>query len=371
MNLATLKLAVSAGSFFVCIFLILTDVCLFGRQECFPSPRGFRNNLVGSLERLSFLESTLTLDREEEIFDLPKGLNHHVWEYNCLKSIEALCNFPIFPKAPDRRQIISRTEIIALRSRGVDGHRLIGYLVPNLSGEYNFAVASNGFVEVWLSPIRSWRAAKQIAYIKPTDAVSTVKKWDFGSSKSQISVGIYLEARKRYFIEIIYSLGGRKRGENFLQVAWKRPGKSTFEIIEDDSLLRYINDSEKDKYKMFDDQLPNSHYCAKYQKGYANKYMKPELYPGLDIRAVDSALPLCDYKPSYVLDPENLDGFEKYHGVHKHVHRTYSYPYPNIVGIVRSHTAHPVFLAEDPLDEEEAWSLVERFMEAVEESYPG
>lgn len=370
MNLPTLKLAVSIGAVVVCVGLILTDVCLFSRQECFPHPAKLKNNLVVSLERLSFLENTDT-DQEENVRDLPKGLNHHVWEYNCVKSIETLCNFPVFPKAPDRRQIISRTEIIAVRNRGVDGHRLVGYVLPNSTGEYYFAVVSNGFAEVWLSPITSWRAARQVAYITPFDVLSTIKKWDFGSLKSQISTGIYLKARRRYFFEIIYSVGGRKNGENFLQVAWKRPGNSVFEIIEGESLSLYTNDSEKAKYKMFDDDLPDAHYCTKYQKGYANKHMRPEIYPILENIAVNRTLTFCDYRPSYLVDCENLDDFEKYHGVKKHVLQTISFPYPNIDGIVRDQKAHAVFWAENPLEEQEAWSVVERFMEAVEEAYPG
>lgn len=369
MNLWTLKLALSIGSLFVSVGLILTDVCLFGRRECFLSPRRLSNNLVVSLERLSFLQ-TISSDHEENVLDLPKGLNHHVWEYNCVKTIETLCNFPVFPKAPDRRHIIFRTEIIAARNHGVDGHRLVGYVIPNSTGEYYFAVASNGFSEVWLSPIKSWRAAKQVAYIRPHDALSTIKRWDFGSLKSQISTGIHLNARKRYFIEIIYSLGARKNGENFLQVAWKRPGKAMFEIIEGESLSLYTNDSEKAKYKMFDDELPDAHYCAKYRKGYVNKYMKPEIYPSLENTAVNKTLALCDYSPSYLVDPDNLLGFEQYYGVYKHIRKTYSYPYPNIDGIVRSQAAHQVFQAENPLDEQEAWTVVETYMEAVENSYP-
>lgn len=373
MNLSTLKLAVVVAVVVVCFGLILTDVCLFGRRECFPNPTKLKNSLVVSLERLSFLEDTAT-DKEENVLHSPKGLNHHVWENNCVKTIETLCNFPVFPKAPDRRQIIFRTEIIAPKNRGVDGHRLIGYLLPNLSGDYHFAVVSNGFSEVWLSPIKSWRAAKQVAYISPQDVPSTIKKWDFESLKSQISTRIYLKARKRYFIEIIYSVGARKTGENFLQVAWKRPGKSMFEIIEGESLSLYTNDSEKAQYKMFDDELPEAHCCAKYRKGYANKYMRPPIYPSLENRAVNRTLDFCDYRPNYLLEPDNFDKlskFQVYNGVTKHVHQTTSFPYPNIDGVVRNQKAHPVFWAENPLEEQEAWSVVERYIEAIEESYPG
>lgn len=373
MNLLTLKLAVVAAVVVVCFGLILTDICLFGRQECFPNPTKLKSNLVDSLERLSFLEDTAT-DKDENVLELPKGLNHHVWENNCVKTIETICNFPVFPKAPDRRQAIFRTEITAPQSSGVDGHRLIGYVLPDLSGEYHFAVVSNGFSEVWLSPIKSWRAAKQVAYINPQDVPSTIKKWDFESLKSQISTRIYLKARRQYFIEIMYSVGARKTGEHFLQVAWKRPGKSMFEIIEDQSLSLYANDSEKAQYKMFDDELPDAHYCAKYRKGYTNKYMRRAIYPTLKNSAVNRTLNFCYYRPSYLLGPDNfhdLSNFQIYDGVKKHVLQTTSFPYPNIDGVVRDQEAHSVFWAENPLSEQEAWSVVERYIEAIEESYPG
>lgn len=373
MNLSTLKLAVGFAVLVVCFGLILTDVCLFGRRECFPSPTKLKNNLVVSLERLSFLENTAT-DREENVFDSPNGLNHHFWENNCVRSIEALCNFPVFPKAPDRREVIFRTEIIAQKIPGVDGHRLLGYLLPNSSGEYHFAVVSNGFAEVWISSIKSWRAAKQVAYISPKDVQSTIKKWDFESLKSQISTRILLKARKRYFFEIIYSPGARKAGENFLQVAWKRPGKSIFEIIDGKSLLPYTDDSEKARYKMFDDYLPDAQCCAKYRESYTNKYMRPSIYPNLENTAVNRSLDFCDYRPSYLIESDNfheLSDFKSYNGVKKHVHQTVSFPYPNIDGVVRNQRAHSVFWAENPLEEQEAWSVVERYIEAIEQSYPG
>ena len=373
MNLATLKLAVAIAVVVVSFGLILTDVCLFGRRECFPNPKKLKNNLVVSLERLSFLDDTAT-DKEENVLDSPTGLNHHIWENNCVKTIETLCNFPVFPKAPDRRQVIFRTEIIAPKNPGVDGHRLIGYLLPNSSGEYHFAVVSNGFSEVWLSPIKSWRAARQVAYISPKDVLLTINKWDFESVKSQISTRIHLQARKRYFIEIIYSPGARKTGENFLQVAWKRPGMSMFEIIDGNSLLPYTNDSEKARYKMFDDYLPNAQCCSKYRKGYVNKYMRPTIYPSLENTAVNRSIEFCDYRPSYLIESDNfreLSDFKNYNGVKKHVHQTTSFPYPNIDGVVRNQKIHSVFWAENPLEEQEAWSVVERFMEATEQSYPG
>ena len=54
---------------------------------------------------------------------------------NCLMSLEQLCNFPIFPKAPDKRSLVNNVNI-SLSANEVDGLRLLGFLQPNVTGEY-------------------------------------------------------------------------------------------------------------------------------------------------------------------------------------------------------------------------------------------
>ena len=67
----------------------------------------------------------------------------------CVKTIETLCNFPIFPNAPDERNVALRTEILIENFRNVhDGRRLLGFLLPNLTGDYHFASVTNGFAEI-------------------------------------------------------------------------------------------------------------------------------------------------------------------------------------------------------------------------------
>lgn len=144
-----------------------------------------------------------------------------------------------------------------------------------------------------------------------------------------------------------------------------------FEIIESELFLLYINDSEKDKYKIYDDCLFKVYYCVKYQKSYVNKYMRLELYFSLDNFVISGVLLFCDYSFSYIFNFVKLDGFEKYYGVKKYVYKMYGYLYLNIDGIIRSYMVYNVFLVEDFLEEEEVWFVVEVYMEIVEKSYLG
>ena len=369
MKLGKIKTTFVLALLLVSLLLILVNVCLFNRK-CFSGKTAFKRSIIASLERLSFQEPLDFLDYMDNVTDLPRGLNQHIWEKNCAQTIETLCNFPVFPNAPDQRQVISKTEITAPKDAGTDGHRLFGFVFPNSTGEYQFAVASNGFAEIWLSLSKNWRAAKRIAFIRPFD-VQSISKWDFDASVTQISSGIHLKANVKYYIEIMYTVGTHEKPENFLQVAWKRPQESNFKIVDSESLLMFTNDSDKGGYKRFDDELPHALPCAaKHQKSYENKHMRPETIPYLEHTAVNKALEFCEYRPSYLLDRANLKGFGQYHGVYRHAHKTYSFPLPIVDGIVRNKGATH-FSSDYPLDEEEAWSVVKRHMDAIEKSYFG
>ena len=96
-----------------------------------------------------------------------KGLNRHTWEGRCPQSLEKLCSFPIFHKAPDRRGFVDNVNISS-PAKQVTGLRLLGFLRPKVTGEYFFSVETNGLVEVWLSRSISWKGGAKIAHGYPT-----------------------------------------------------------------------------------------------------------------------------------------------------------------------------------------------------------
>ena len=118
-----------------------------------------------------------------------KGLNQHTWTKNCQRSLEQLCNFPIFPNAPDSRSIVKNVYITS-SVKDVDGIRLLGFLRPNVTGEYLFTVASNGVVEVWLSKSISWKDGAKVAHY-PTKPQESSK------------LGVKLAAHSTYYLTII------------------------------------------------------------------------------------------------------------------------------------------------------------------------
>ena len=365
MKVKTLKLTLAFVSFLLVVIVIVTNLCLLSRYGCFIGVRGINIKDISSIfKRLLFQQPFDLFENDESIGDFSSGLNEHIWDKNCLKTIESLCNFPIFPNAPDKRQVINRTEITEQRDSTTDAHRIFGFIRPNFTGDHQFAVASNGYAKVWLSESANWRTVKEIAYLKPFQRITTsttVKGRTLNVPRKQISSKIYLKANSRYYIEILYVLGIQSKGEYFLRVSWKQPQESNFVVIESDSLFPFTNDSEAGKHKMYDDELPNAKSCFKEgaNQGYKNKHMSinPERIPFLDHTAVGKALPSCEYRPSYLLDAATLKSFRKYHGVSRHVKRAHSFPFPFVEGIESASRQRDIF-TQFPSEEEEAWSVV-------------
>ncbi|XP_068762533.1 uncharacterized protein [Montipora capricornis] len=367
------------GSILLLTLVIITDICLLNRGKCFESLGVL--NAVSLVERLSFPDSSNTFDDQENAHYLQGGLNQHVWENDCLKTLQLLCSFPIFPKAPYRRNLINRTEIRELKDTRTDAHRLFGFILPNLTGEYQFAVASNGDAEIWLSRSKNWRSAERIAFIKPYHGNSAANGLQvvYNVSETQISTGIHLQARNRYYIEILYSLGTRNTvHENFVHVAWKRPQELHFEVIKGDYLLLFKNESsEMGRYAIFDDELPDAKACDENDasRRYGNKHMTAdrEIISFLEHTAVSKALPSCKYQPSYVPDLKNVSNlkrFRQYDGISRYVQKTYTFPISIAEGVVRDWGLTRYF-TEFPLAEEEVWSIVEEYMNSLKVIYSG
>lgn len=353
------------GVLIVATWVLFVAFYLFGRQ--------------GILLKINYQNSLLIITGtivKEEAAKQPEirlnGLNQHTWEKPCQINLEQLCNYPIFPKAPDNRTFAEKIDLF-FSNVTVAGIRLIGFLRPNISGEYYFLVASNGVAEVWLSSDKNWRNAQKAAYTNPQNSSSVVDNKAFKAIKSQISDGMFLYANYDYYFEVIYAQGIHESKEHLIQVAWKRPETKRFEIIVGDFLTPYKKDSHLAHLQVYDDDLPEVPSCRELRVEYpvTNKYMEPETLPYLEHAAVARALDFCEYRPSYLLKPANLSNFKKYHGVHRHTHKTSGYPFTNVMGVKRAGKLSVTFIGEYPLDAKEAMSVVSQYFEALKQAYPG
>ena len=98
------------------------------------------------------------------------------------------------------------------------------------------------FAEVWLSSSHNWKNGRKIEYTKPTNTTAM----GFGTVDHILPTNrVKLFSVHKYYVEIIYSRGGQSEGQSLIQLAWKRPDRTGFEIIQREFFSPYKNDSDK------------------------------------------------------------------------------------------------------------------------------
>jgi signal transduction histidine kinase len=125
--------------------------------------------------------------------------------------------FPDFPYRPTIREVRSSFEA-PMGCGDFYLTRMHGYLHPDVSGEYNFWIASDNSSELWLSTDSNPANARKIAYIPRFGFVSP---HDWAHYPSQHSESITLKAGGSYYIEAFQEQ--TTVGDN-LSVAWQGPG---------------------------------------------------------------------------------------------------------------------------------------------------
>lgn len=280
------------------------------------------------------------------------GFNKHTWIFeSCQISLQQLCNHPMFPKSPDIRKTISNADLNFTAKNNFVAIRLLGYIRPNVTDVYQFLLTSIGSAEMWLSSSSDWKDARRIAS---------------ASGTQNLSNPISLVGGKKYYTEAIYVQAELKNSQQLIQISWKRLNSADgFDVIDGDFFSPYTNDDEKYEFEVYDDKLPGALYCAQFDRRSTNKFLRPEKLPYLERAAVDQVLEVCDYSPSYLIDPENLPSdFQMYYGVSLYVQRTNVYPPLNGT---RMAFEEMIFF----LEEEAAFSVINKYFEELSGAFPG
>lgn len=295
-----------------------------------------------------------------------RGLNEHSWEKPCTVDLEHLCNYPIFPNAPDNRNIVPNVNVMS-SDEMVAGIRFLGYLRPDVTDYYQFMVATNGFAELWLSTDKTWTNSRKIAFVNTKYSKSEIRV-SIEALQSQISSGVSLIAGESYYIEVLYMQDTNPSQEHLIQVAWKRPHESHFDVIGNEVFVPYKNDSDKAAMKAYDYDIPDVLACVNSRR---KTVLMEQTLPFLGHDKVKDALEYCEYNASYVLTPSaNFSSFKRYQGVHKHTLKTGSFPFVEVEGVLKKRRLAKAFAAEYPMDGREAISVVSKYFQALKRVYP-
>ncbi|QTR48850.1 ImpA family metalloprotease [Candidatus Thiothrix anitrata] len=107
------------------------------------------------------------------------------------------------------------------------GQKLTAYLVPAVSGNYQFAIVGDDASQLKLSPTTDAGQASKIA----ENGYGAYQDWN-AAGKSAV---IALEAGKSYYIEVLHKEGG---GGDYISVGWKREGETSFTLVPSNQLYQ-------------------------------------------------------------------------------------------------------------------------------------
>jgi len=161
-----------------------------------------------------------------------------MWSEICGMSVDTLRNWPHFPYFPSQRSFVTEFRRIQLPS--VDsGERIFGFVHPQVSGIYKFAITSDDTSELWLSKNEDPASSEMIARVYSPHESAWTEEGDFKKYPDQISKEILLYAGKKYFIE---SLSKQGAGAAHVAVYWSYRN-TKFEIISSRYLSKYSGNS--------------------------------------------------------------------------------------------------------------------------------
>ncbi|GAB4411543.1 MAG: hypothetical protein OHK0039_16770 [Bacteroidia bacterium] len=145
-----------------------------------------------------------------------------------VSSLTSNANFPNNPS------VVQSVNLFEAPSNVGDnyGARLVGYVCPPQTGDYNFWVAGDDNVELWLSTDDNPSNKVKIAYHNDW---TNPRQWDKFST--QASVGIHLEANKSYYIEALVK---ESSGGDNLAVGWRWPDGTLERPIPGAYLSEYV-----------------------------------------------------------------------------------------------------------------------------------
>ena len=148
--------------------------------------------------------------------------------------LDALTSAAAYPNQPSARGYLIQFESVAAGWADSFGQRVRGYLVPDVSGVYQFAISGDERTALYLSTGADPANKTLIAW---SDAPTGFR--EFTRFASQVSVPITLVAGQKYYIEALHK---EDSGNDHFSVAWRTPSGTDWVVIPGDALIPYGTD---------------------------------------------------------------------------------------------------------------------------------
>jgi len=219
------------------------------------------------------------------------SLNAHMWYGICGMNVDILRNWPHFPYFPDKRSFVSEFRKAQVLNTLDNGERIFGFVHPQVSGMYRFAVTSDDTSELWLSKNEDPASSEMIARVYSPHGSAWTEEGDYKKYPEQISKEILLHAGKKYYIE---SLSKQGAGAAHVAVFWCHRN-STFEIISSKYLSSFNENDNQESTPPHAGKQRNSTLRSKSNLHYFNRLPFISRLEYIDL------IPTCSYNPSFLV----------------------------------------------------------------------
>ena len=218
------------------------------------------------------------------------SLNVHMWSEICGMSVDTLRNWPHFPYFPDKRTFISEFRRTQRSNVQNSGERIFGFVHPQVSGMYKFAITSDDTSELWLSRNEDPASSEMIARVYSPHGSAWTEEGDYKKYPEQISKEILLYADQKYYIE---SLSKQGSGATHIAVYWSYRN-TTFEIISS----RYLSNFSAKSNQETIPRHPGGQNISFHNKSNLYYFYRLPLFNKKDYI---NSIPSCPYSPSFLV----------------------------------------------------------------------
>ena len=228
---------------------------------------------------------------ENDSLESTGSLNFHVWSEICGTNVNILRDWPRFPYFPDKRSFIKEFHKFQVLNTRNNGERIFGFVHPQRSGEYKFAITSDDTSELWLSTNKDPASSEMIARVYSPEESAWTEEGDYKKYPDQISKEIVLNAGKKYYIE---SLSKQGSGAAHVAVYWSY-SNLTFEIISSKFLSSF---SENDNHESIPPHAGKQASVTLRRKSSLYYFYR---LPVVSRKEYISLIPACSYSPSFLV----------------------------------------------------------------------
>ena len=173
------------------------------------------------------------------------------------------------------------------------GERIFGFVLPQRSGKYRFAITSGDSSALWFSVNEDPASSKMIARIDSLLEMTKTEEGDYKFNPDHISKEILLHAGKKYYIESL-SKQGSGTVPRHVAVYWSYRN-SPFEVISSTFLSNYSGDGNHESIPIHAGKQRNTSIESE-----SNLYYFHRL-PVISKKDYMNLLSTCPFSPSFLV----------------------------------------------------------------------